>query len=85
MKKRKANDRLVKSLTDVAGQWEIPLEFESSLYPSVAGLVSGRASVVCGIGPVAQDIDTPQESILRISLMQRTLLLAQFLVSKMKE
>ncbi len=84
MKKRKMNDSLVRSLTEVAAQWEIPLGFESSLYPSVAGLISGRTSAVCGIGPVAYDIDTPQESILRISLLQRTLLLAQFLAGQIK-
>jgi len=85
MKKRKTNDRLIKSLSDVAAEWEIPFAAESSLYPSVAGLVAGAAAVVCGIGPVAHDVDTPQESILRISLMQRTLLLAQFLVSNLKK
>jgi hypothetical protein len=42
--------------------------------------VPAKAGVICGTGPVAQDLYTPQESINRISLMQRTLLLAQFLV-----
>jgi len=79
MKKRKRNDRLIRSLREVAETWEIPFDLESSLYPSVAGLVSGRSAVVCGVGPVARDIDTPQESVQRISLLQRTLLLAQFL------
>jgi D-alanine-D-alanine ligase len=82
MKKRKANDRLLRALKEVAKEWEIPFTTESSLYPSVAGLVSGSTSVICGVGPVTRDIDTPQESIQRISLLQRTLLLAQFLAQQ---
>jgi len=35
--------------------------------------------VLCGLGPVARDTYTPDESVDRISLMQRTLLLAEFL------
>ncbi len=38
--------------------------------------------VLCGLGPVARDLRTPQESLLRISLVQRTLLLTQFLVAR---
>jgi D-alanine-D-alanine ligase len=82
MKKRKVNDRLIRSLREVAEKWEIPFAIESSLYPSVAGLVSGPSSVVCGLGPVTRNDDTPQESVQRISLVQRTLLLAQFLAQQ---
>jgi hypothetical protein len=35
---------------------------------------------LCGLGPVADEINTPQERISRISMMQRTLLLAQLLI-----
>ena len=84
MKKRKVNDRLIRSLKEVAEKWEIPFATESSLYPSVAGLVSGPTSVVCGLGPVTRNVDTPQESVQRISLVQRTLLLAEFLVQQAK-
>jgi D-alanine-D-alanine ligase len=79
LKKTKRNSGLYKSLKEVADDWEIPLNRESSLYPSVAGLVPSTTAVLCGVGPVARDIDTPQESVLRLSLVQRTLLLAQFL------
>ena len=82
MKERQANLRLWQSLQKVAEQWEIPLARESSVWPSVGGLVSGRTGVVCGVGPIARDLYTPQESVQRISLMQRTLLLAQFLVQQ---
>jgi hypothetical protein len=37
---------------------------------------------VCGVGPVARALYTPDESVDRISLMQRTLLLAEFLCEK---
>jgi D-alanine-D-alanine ligase len=84
MRKRRVNDRLIRSLKDVAQEWEIPFASESSLYPSAAGLISGSTSVICGVGPVTRDIDTPQESVQRISLLQRTLLLAQFLAKQVK-
>jgi D-alanine-D-alanine ligase len=79
MKKSRRNDRLVKDLKTVAGKWEIPLDHETSLYPSVAGLVPAKGAATCGVGPVARDLVTPHESVLRLSLMQRTLLLAQYL------
>ena len=79
MKKRHANRRLAKDLTEIARKWEIPLSQESSLWPSVAGLVPRSTEVICGIGPVVQNLYTPNEAVQRISFMQRTLLLAQFL------
>jgi D-alanine-D-alanine ligase len=82
MRKRKKNDQLMRSLMKVAEEWEIPLHHESSTYPSVAGLVPSSTAVVCGTGPVVRDMDTPHESVQRISLLQRTLLLAQFLVAQ---
>ena len=79
MKDRRPSGRLARSLAKVAEKWEIPLERESSVWPSVAGLVPASAGAVCGVGPVARDLYTPHEAVDRISLMQRTLLLAQFL------
>jgi D-alanine-D-alanine ligase len=80
MKEKQKNQQLFKSLFELAQKWEIPLEKKSSLWPSAAGLISAKTGIVCGTGPVAQDLYTPQESIRRISLMQRTLLLTEFLV-----
>jgi D-alanine-D-alanine ligase len=80
MKNRDANRKLVKQLSSIAAKWEIPFDSESSLWPSVGGLVPSSAGVVCGIGPVARNLCTPQEAVQRISVMQRSLLLAEFLV-----
>lgn len=85
MKRRKSNDRIVRDLSDVAAAWEVPFAYESSLWPSVAGLVPSSASVICGMGPVARDLDTPNESVQRISILQRTLLLSQYLVGQLKK
>lgn len=82
MRDRRANARLVKQLKSVAGKWELPLSAESSVWPSAAGLVTGTTGVVCGVGPVARDLYTPNESVDRISLMQRTMLLSQFLAEQ---
>jgi D-alanine-D-alanine ligase len=85
MVKRPANQRLAESLAEVASQWDIPFGRESSLWPSVCGLVPSTVAAVCGLGPVAQDLYTPREAVERISLLQRTLLLAEFLAKAVKD
>ncbi len=84
MRERQRDTALAKSLQDVAKAWEIPLDVKTSVWPSAGGLASADTAVVCGLGPVARDLYTPQEAIQRMSLMQRTLLLAQFLVKDVK-
>jgi len=81
MAERRENLALYERLKGVAADWGIPLERESSVGPSVAGLVPPGVAVVCGMGPVGLDLYTPRESIQRISLVQRTLLLAEVLAS----
>lgn len=85
MKERRHNLRLAKSLVSVAGEWDIPITLESSVWPSVGGLVPPRIPVVCGVGPVSKDLYTPQEAVNRASLIQRTLLIAQFLAKDIKK
>jgi D-alanine-D-alanine ligase len=79
MKERRNNLKLSKPFASVADKWEISISEESSVVPSVGGLVPDNIPVICGIGPVARDLYTPQESVNRISLIQRTLLTAEFL------
>jgi D-alanine-D-alanine ligase len=50
--------------------------------PSVAGLVPAGTAVVCGLGPVARDLYQPHEAVSRLSMLQRTLLLAEFLAKE---
>lgn len=85
MKNSAANRRLVSSLAEVASNWEIPFGHESSLWPSVAGLAPSSKPVVCGLGPVTRNAYTPNEAVERISLLQRTLLIAEFLAKKVEE
>ena len=73
---------LREDLAAVAARWDIPLATESSAWPSVAGFVPSDTPCLCGVGPVARDLRTPQECVQRISLIQRTLLLAEFLASR---
>jgi D-alanine-D-alanine ligase len=80
MAERKINLALAERAARIAERWEIPLAAERSVLPSVAGLVPRTVPVLCGLGPVADEINTPQERISRISMMQRTLLLAQLLI-----
>ena len=85
MAENRASTRLFKSLKTVAEQWEIPLRGESSVWPSVAGLVPASVGVVCGVGPVTRDLYTPNEAVNRVSLTQRTLLLAGYLAEQVRE
>jgi D-alanine-D-alanine ligase len=82
MKERRRNVALARDLEEVARHWEIPLSHQSSVWPSVAGLVPTAVPVVCGLGPVGENLGTPQEAVHRISLVQRTLLLAQYLAQE---
>ncbi len=85
MKQRRGNVQLAKALEGVSREWDIPFGVQSSLTPSVAGLVPAKVPVVCGIGPVARNRYTPQEAVSRISLIQRSLLLSEFLVKELKK
>ncbi len=76
---------LYKSVRQVAEEWQIPIDSETSAIPSVAGYASKTTRVLCGLGPVAKEINTANEAVQRISLIQRTLLLAQYLVTHIKE
>jgi D-alanine-D-alanine ligase len=85
MGERRASVGLARALEKVAQRWEIPFKRESSVWPSVAGLVGGKTACVCGLGPVARDLGTPHEAVQRISLVQRTLLLADYLGGEREE
>jgi D-alanine-D-alanine ligase len=79
MTERRSTVVMAKTLEKVAEKWEIPVKRESSVWPSVAGLAPPKTPVLCGIGPVARELGTPHEAVQRISLVQRTLLLAETL------
>jgi len=80
MKKRPVNRDLALSLEKVAVDWDIPLQIDTSVWPCAGGLVPKGIPVVGGIGPIARDMYTPHEAVNRTSLIQRALLLAQFLI-----
>lgn len=85
LKQKKGNVQLARAFERVAKKWEIPMEINSSVLPSAAGLVPAGIPVICGLGPVAKDRSTPQEAVSRISLIQRTLLLSQYLVEALNK
>ncbi len=83
MQNRRGGARLAKELEAVAKELEIPLKkTSSSSWPSVAGLVPAKVACLCGIGPIARNLRRPDESVQRISLVQRTLLLAEYLAKE---
>ena len=81
MESSKKNSSLAKAVANVAQEWGISLRTQKSAMPSVAGLIPSGTEVVCAMGPVTNDPHTFHESIGRSSLLKRTLLLAQFLLS----
>jgi D-alanine-D-alanine ligase len=80
MKERRIDRKLAEALVEVASVWEIPLPLDSSLWPSAGGLAPARIPTVCGLGPASRNLYIPQEAVNRTGLIQRTLLLAQFLL-----
>ena len=82
MRRQDRDDGPAAGLAQVATRWDIPLAFESSSWPSIAGCVDASTSSVCGLGPVARDLGTPDEAVQRLSLIQRTLLLALYLLER---
>jgi D-alanine-D-alanine ligase len=83
MRPRKHNKVLFGQLSAIADKWDIPFDDDSSVWPSVAGIVPDSVPVICGMGPVARDLSTSQESVERASIMQRALLIVQFLASRL--
>lgn len=81
MPEREANLRLIDAIRTIADDWHIPFGSEWSVLPSVAGLVPAHVPVVCGLGPVGRDLYTGQEAVSRVSVIQRTLLLAGLLAA----
>ncbi len=79
MRERANNKPLIKTMKAVAERWDIPVATETSLWPSVAGLVPADTPVLCGLGPVAKELYTAREAVSRFSLVQRTLLLTELL------
>jgi D-alanine-D-alanine ligase len=63
-------------------RWDIAIGSDTSSLPSSAGLVPEGTPILCGVGPVASDLSTPQERVQRISLIQRTLVLSQVLAHR---
>ena len=78
------NQTLAAALEAAAAKWDITLERESSAWPSVAGLVPEATAVVCGVAPAMRDGGTPDEAVQRISLVERTLLLTEFLIGRIE-
>ncbi|MEA2109322.1 MAG: ATP-grasp domain-containing protein [Pseudomonadota bacterium] len=76
----KNNRALFNQVSKIARELEIPLAQETSMRPSVAGLVPESIPVICGLGPVVESLHTPHEAVQRISLFQRTVLLTEFLL-----
>lgn len=81
MTARRVNQDLLKRIEASADKWQMPIATDTSLWPSVAGLVPSSVPVVCGMGPVVKSLSTGREAVSRISVVERTLLLSDLLLS----
>jgi D-alanine-D-alanine ligase len=80
--RRRKGLQMARNFSHWAEQMDIPFSVQSSALPSVAGLVPASIPVLCGMGAIAQNLYTPQESISRIGLLQRTLMITQYIASQ---
>ena len=82
LKERENSIRLANRLFSLAKEWEIPLNKVSSVWPTAAGLVPQKVPVICGVGPVAVRLHEPSEAVQRVSMIQRSLIISQFLLNE---
>jgi D-alanine-D-alanine ligase len=85
MRERPINTRLYNALAEVAEEHGVKLNRDSSAWASVAGLVPAKTAAVCGFGPTTVERGTPQEAVSRMALVQRTLILADFLARQLEK
>ena len=85
MKERAGSLRLAKAFEGIAEEFQVPIGRATSTWPSVAGLVPSRTACISGAGPVSRDRGTPKEAVQRMSLVQRTILMAGFLASQIPD
>ncbi|ADU30550.1 M20/M25/M40 family metallo-hydrolase [Evansella cellulosilytica] len=79
---RKKKNTLLQKFKGLSEEWNIPFGTDSSLLASAAGEISGDLQVVCGFAPASKELYTPNEAIHRSELIQRSLLLALYLLSE---
>ena len=79
-----AGVRLLGELNESGLAHGVEFQRETSSVASLAGLVDGDVPRVCGVGPAAYERGTPSESIERISLIERTVVLAEFLARQLE-
>lgn len=73
---------MVESFKAVSQHWRLPFSTESSLVPTAAGEVPLGIPVLSGMAPAGKDVYTPNESVHRGELLQRTMLLTQWLLQE---
>ncbi|PYZ92241.1 D-alanine--D-alanine ligase [Salipaludibacillus keqinensis] len=76
---RQKNDPMLERLKELSDRWQLPFGTESSLLSSAAGEVGRSTPAVCGFAPASKGLYTPNESLHRSELVQRSLLLALYL------
>ena len=73
------NAALLARWNEVADHHSLRFERTTSSVASLGGLVGTSTPSLCGVGPAADSRGMPNESIERISLIERTLVLTEFL------
>ncbi|CAM3948470.1 M20/M25/M40 family metallo-hydrolase [Alkalicoccus chagannorensis] len=77
--KRQKEHPMLKKMEACARMHQLPFGTESALLSSAAGAVGEGVPVLCGAAPASRQLYTPNEAVHRIELLQRSVLLAQYL------
>lgn len=82
LNKNKNNNDLANKFIEIAKRSNIELGIESALLPSAAGEIIKSSNVICGLSPGSKSLYTPNESINRRELIEKTLLITEFLMEE---
>jgi len=72
---------LIDTFKTIGDAWSLPFDTESTLLPSAGGIINPQKAVLCGMAPATKRLYTPEESINRTEWVQKTMLMAQYLLS----
>ncbi len=81
MIKNNVQNDLIMRLKNISDELELPFGVDSKSIPSAGGDVAQGIPVVCGMSPSGRNLYSVNESINRLELLQKTVLLAEYLLT----
>ncbi|MBI9012216.1 MAG: ATP-grasp domain-containing protein [Clostridiales bacterium] len=81
MNKNENQQELIMKLMNVYEDLQIPFGVDTKLFPSAGGDISEDVPVICGMSPATLELYNSEESILRLELLQKILIMTNFILS----